>query len=149
MHGIKVNDELTVCHRIFVDDVGIFIPVMEAMFIEARNALAVYKRATGASLNLKKSVVIPFGVSDFPLWLVNLGCVISLPGTVQRYLGAPWGTGLDEAHLLDFYLEWMAVRLSAWSSRTLSFIGRTLLIFHVLHDIPIYQMMFIYLPKAT
>lgn len=124
-----------------------FILATEGM--QPKNAIAVYKGASGACLNLKKSVVIPFGVCDLPLWLVNSGCMISPPGTVQKYLWAPWGTGLEEEQLMDFCLERIGSRLSAWSSRSLSFTGRTLLIRYVLQTIPIFQMMFIHIPKKA
>lgn len=93
--------------------------------------------------------MIPFGILDLPLWLVNSGCLISSPRTIQKYLGAPWGTGLDDAQLMDFCLERISSRFWVWSSRFLSFTGRTLLIRHVLQAIPIYQMMFIHLPKVA
>lgn len=88
MHVISVNTDLVVCHQLFADDVGMFIPAIEGAFHEARDAIVVYEAASGACLNLKKSVVIPFRVCNLRLWLVNSGCIISPPGTVQKYLGA-------------------------------------------------------------
>lgn len=67
MHGIKVTKDLTICHRLFEDDVGMFIPAIEVAFKEARATIGLYEVALGASLNLKKTVVIPFGVANIPL----------------------------------------------------------------------------------
>lgn len=91
MDDIKVHEDFTICHWIFSDDVGMFIPTTKEALQEARDAITVYEVALGASLHLKKSVVILFGISDLPLWMVNPGCVISLLGMVQKYLGTPWG----------------------------------------------------------
>jgi hypothetical protein len=32
--GIVINDELTICHRFFADDVGVFIPATLTVFRE-------------------------------------------------------------------------------------------------------------------
>lgn len=74
MHGIKVKEDLTIYHRLFADDIGMFIPAMEMAFKEARAAIGLYKVALGANLNLKTLVVIPLGVANVPLWLKILGC---------------------------------------------------------------------------
>lgn len=53
MHRIKVNEDLMVCHCLFMDDIGMFIPTMEGMLCEAKNAIVVYEAASSACLNLK------------------------------------------------------------------------------------------------
>lgn len=43
--------------------------------------------------------MIPFGIRDLPLWLVNFGCMVSTPGTIQNYLGPPGdGVGGGVSH---------------------------------------------------
>lgn len=68
---------------------GMFIPAIEVAFQAAWDAIAMYERASGAKLNVAKSVVIPFGVPVIPLWHLNLGCLISSPSMIHKYFGAP------------------------------------------------------------
>lgn len=87
LHGLPILDDLIFCHRLFGDDMGMFIPAIEVAFWEARNVISLYKMVVGAQLNLAKSTVIPFGVPDIPLWLLNSGCKISSPREIHKYLG--------------------------------------------------------------
>lgn len=59
IEGIKVKEGLTICHRLFADDVGIFIPTTENNFKKLKEILLLYELASGAKLNLSKSVIIP------------------------------------------------------------------------------------------
>jgi hypothetical protein len=147
--GICISSQLTVSFRLFANDMGMFIPAMEEAFYQAKAHLQDYELASGQLLNLTKSVVIPFGLPSLPPWLTEIGCTISQPGQVQRYLGAPWGIGLSEAQLHNFCLDRISERLKSWSARMLSFTGRVILVKHVLQAIPIYHMMFVKTPQQT
>lgn len=117
LQGIKISDKLTICYCLFADDMGLFIPAMEEAFRNARDAITTFELASSAKLNLGKSVVIPFGVTNIPLWLLNVWCKISTPGMVQRYLGAPWGVGISKTCLFDFCLKSISRRLNSWSTQ--------------------------------
>lgn len=78
---------------------------MEETFRGAMEEIATYKLASSAKLNPEKSIAIPFGVTNIPLWLLNVGCKISLPGVVQKYLGTPWENWILKANMFDFFLE--------------------------------------------
>jgi hypothetical protein len=56
--GVPISEELTVAHRFFADDVGIFIPATEIAFQKVRDAIETYKIASGAKLNLQKTIVV-------------------------------------------------------------------------------------------
>lgn len=141
LQGISPSPSLRLSSRLFADDLGMFIPATEIAFEQARIALGCYEMATGALLNLAKSKVIPFALDEPPAWLQNMGCTISEPGEVLRYLGAPFGCELLVSQMHIFCLDKIGARLSSWSTRFLSFAGRVLLIKHVLQAIPIYHMM--------
>lgn len=143
LHGICINHLLTILYRLFADDLRIFIPATLQAFNELKTILSCYETASGARLNLQKSVVIPFALKEIPEWLRETGCIIIKSGEVQRYLGAPIGVDLRSDQLHQFCLEKIGKRLSSWSLRLLSFSGRLILIKHVLQAIPIYHMMFI------
>lgn len=103
--GTRISQSLTICVRLFADDLGLFIPVTAEAFDVTRSAINCYECGTGAKLNLSKSVVIPLALEEIPSWLTNTGCLISTEGEVQRYLGAPSGYGLSEAQLHGFCLD--------------------------------------------
>lgn len=66
LEGVKVLEELTICHRLFVDDVGIFIPVDERSFHKLQDILRIYELVSSAKLNLEKSVVVPLALPSIP-----------------------------------------------------------------------------------
>lgn len=67
--GVKITKELTIFHRLFVDDVGIFIHADESSFVKLQATLSLYKVASKAKLNLAKSIIIPLAVLVIPQWL--------------------------------------------------------------------------------
>jgi hypothetical protein len=92
---IQIGPDLTICHMLFADLVGIFIHATEKAFAELRNCLSLYEAALGAKLNLQKSVVIPIAVETLPAWASKTGFSIAQAGEVHKYLGAPFGTNLS------------------------------------------------------
>jgi hypothetical protein len=143
MWGLKISNTTQLSYRFFANDLGIFIPATEQAFQAVQSLLSQYELATGAKLNMHKSVVIPMALLDTPLWLSSSGCIISSPGVVQKYLGAPFGWGLTPGQLHVFCMEKLAKRISTWATKLLTFAGRTLLITHILQGIPIYHAVFL------
>ncbi|CAM6128383.1 unnamed protein product [Calypogeia fissa] len=146
LQGIRISEQMTISYRLFADDLGIFIPGSELAFEQLQEALALYERATGARLNLGKTTIIPLAMTSIPTWLRDSGGYIGREGEVHRYLGAPVGWNLKLSALHNFCLDRISERLASWTSRMLSFTGRTLLVKHVLQAIPIYHAMFLYAP---
>ncbi|CAM6117704.1 unnamed protein product [Calypogeia fissa] len=89
------------------------------------------------------------GVTCNHPWIDGTGCAISGSGEIQKYLGAPLGIDIHPTKLHDYCLDKISARLTSWSSKLLSFTGRTILIRHVLQAIPIYHMMFVETSKRT
>lgn len=147
--GVKISEELTICHRLFADDVGIFIPADEHSFVKLQEALSLYEKASGAKLNLAKLVIVPIALITIPQWLRDTGCSISQPGEVQKYLGAPFGQQLRPTNMYNFCLDRISKRISGWANRLLTFTGKVLLIQHVLQSIIVYHMMYTSAPVAT
>jgi hypothetical protein len=61
----SISKELIVYHKLFADDVGIFIHALEIAFEELRKCITLYEKASGAKLNLQKYIIkylrTPFG----------------------------------------------------------------------------------------
>lgn len=85
---VKISKNLTICHRLFVDDVGIFILAIEQRFDKLQKILKLYKTTYGAKLNVSKSIIIPLALPTTPSWLANTSCTINAPGEFQKYFGA-------------------------------------------------------------
>ncbi|CAM6097625.1 unnamed protein product [Calypogeia fissa] len=149
LQGIKITDNLTVCYRLFADDLGVFIPASELAFNQLKDALSIYELASGARLNLAKFVIIPLALPDIPIWLRQSGGVISEAGMVHKYLGAPIGWDLKPTVLHNFCFDKLGARLALWSARLLTFTGRVLLIKHVFQAIPVYHSMLLHAPDMV
>lgn len=139
LEGIQISHRMCIAYKLFADDLGMFIPASLSAFNAVKRILGCYESGSGAKLNLLKSIIIPFALDNILTWLIESGCIISNPGEVQKYLGAPIGINLSTDQLHCFFLNKTIAHLSSWSSRMLSFTGRTILIKYVLQAIPIYN----------
>lgn len=142
--GAGRTDLLSICKRC-----RNFIPATEANFNKLQEILHLYEVASGAKLNLSKSVNIPLGLPIVPQWIHDTGCTISGPTEIHKYLGARFGHQLKSSELHKFCLDWINKRISSWSNKLLSFTGKMLLLQHVLHNINVYHMMYMATPKGT
>lgn len=142
LDGVKIYDNITICHRLFVDDLGIFIPANEDSFQKLQKKIKLYKVVAGAKMNPSKTVIIPLGMLEVPQWIGDIGCKINHPGKIQRYLGTPIGNLVKQSDMHNFCLDKISKCISGWSNRLLSLTGKALLIQHIIHSITIYHMMY-------
>jgi hypothetical protein len=136
---IKVSPNLVVCHMLFAYNIGIFIPASEISFIELRNCIAQYKAASGAKLNLQKSIKIPIAMETIPRWITETGSSIAQEGQIYKYLGAPFGLNLMTSAVQNFCLDKLAKRITALKPHNISFLGRAQLIRQGLLAMPVCQ----------
>lgn len=141
--GVKILDNLTIYHRIFANDFGVFIPATEVSFNKLQSVLKLYKTSSGTKLNLSKLVIVPLALPVIPQFLTDIGCIINAPRVVQKYLGAPFGQNLKSSQLHNFCLDRISKRIKGWAKKLLSFTRRTMLIKYVLQSILIYHMMYV------
>lgn len=65
LQGIQIYQLLCIAYiRLFVDDMGIFIPATLSAFNSAKRILGCYEMGSGAKLNLLKSTVIPLVMEE-------------------------------------------------------------------------------------
>lgn len=143
MDKILVIKELTIYHRLFVDDIGNFIPSDKRNFTELQEVLRLYELAFGTNLNLAKLVIIPLALPMIPQWLHDIGCTISNSSEVQKYLVAPFKQQLKKIDMYNFYLGKINKKIMGWANELLTFTDKVLLIQHVLQSITTYHMMYI------
>lgn len=149
IEGVHVTKMLTICYRIFAENVGIFIPTTKSNFNNLQEALKLYETASRAKLNMSKSMIIPHTLLVIPNWLHNTGCTVNLPGEIHKYLGAPFGFQLKASEMHNFFLDCISKKILGWAKKLLSFTGKVILIQHVLRSITIYHMMYMVAPVST
>lgn len=69
MEGVRISEELTICHLLFADGISIFIPTDKISFKKLQEALKIYELVSGAKLNLAKSVIVLLVLHTIPQWL--------------------------------------------------------------------------------
>lgn len=118
--GLPITNSLSIGERLFADDMAIFLPTDHTSFQAFYHCISVYEHASGAKLNINKSIALPIGTPT-PEWLKTIGCIIAKPGEVLRYLGAPGGVRLSRTQVQDYCLDRVCKRISKWKSKHLSF----------------------------
>ncbi|KAL3683477.1 hypothetical protein R1sor_001499 [Riccia sorocarpa] len=140
IRGLAITPTKSMLLQLFADDSGVSIQAEEDDFEELHNAIHLYERISGAKLNLQKSTVIPWGMTEVPEWLLRKGCKIAQKKEVIRYLGFPVGWDVTEEDQIDYVLCKVKKRLSYWGYRLLSFPGRVVVLKHILRAMPIYYL---------
>jgi hypothetical protein len=122
--GIQVTENLKIYHRLFADDVGVFIPANQNAFNELQSHINLYEKASGAKLNLKKSIIVPIAMQRIQDWLNEIGCIIAAEGEVIKYLGAPYGNKLTSQTTQKFCLDKLTKRITTYAPQFLTFTCR-------------------------
>lgn len=78
----RVANNTTICHRLFVENLGIFILENKESFHKIQTILKLYEMVVGAKMNLSKIVIILLMMIEVPLWIENIGCKVSCPGEI-------------------------------------------------------------------
>ncbi|KAL3677035.1 hypothetical protein R1sor_026983 [Riccia sorocarpa] len=119
-------------------DTAVMVYANEDNVTKLMAAIKIYEKIAGASLNIHKSVLIPWGMDSCPEWITRLGCKVPRKGEVVCYLGFPIGWGITEDDQCDFMLAKLQRKLGNWKFRNLTFTGRLLVLKHVVRAVPIH-----------
>lgn len=128
---------------------GVFIPTTKTAFDELRVHLNLYEQASGAKLNLEKSIIVPIALTANPDWLETTGCIIAEDREVIKYLGAPYGSNITSIAVQNFCLDKLCKRIQTYSSQHITFTGRVQIIKQVLLSMPVYHLMYLNLPVSA
>ncbi|KAL3685172.1 hypothetical protein R1sor_003194 [Riccia sorocarpa] len=125
------------------DDTGICITAEEAQFDKLKEVIRDFKVASGASLNLQKSIMMQMRPAPPPpqTWMEESGCEVAGPGKKFVYLGVSTSSPIDEKAIADEIVQKMLKKLKHWSNRLLSWPSKTILLRHVLAATPLYQLL--------
>lgn len=91
LRGIPVGDqgEEQLLYQLFADDTRLFLQADEQNFQVVVEVISIYKRISGALLNLEKSTIIPLNEEVQPTLYETIGCKVACPGEIINYLGCP------------------------------------------------------------
>ncbi|KAL3684504.1 hypothetical protein R1sor_002526 [Riccia sorocarpa] len=145
--GLNIGDSHSLLHQLFADDTCICITAEEGQFERLKTVIKEFENASGACLNLQKSIVMQLKPRDQPDWMGNTGCEIAGPGRSLKYLGVATSSPVDEKTITEEIVQKLMKKLKHWSNRLLSWPAKTILLRHVLAATPLYQLMSVGLCK--
>lgn len=140
LSGIKLLEDSTITHLLFVDDVLMFLNGGIGDLTTIQNTINIFKTATGMTIKNSKSIItvskcspteIKFSIQRFPFSLNQIDGGL-------RYLGyrlKPLGYKIADWIWLITKLE---ERLNMWYHKHLSRAGRLVLIKLILEATPVY-----------
>ncbi|KAL3686194.1 hypothetical protein R1sor_004216 [Riccia sorocarpa] len=136
--GLEIEPGFTLLHQLFADDTGVCLGEKQEYFEELLRILGKYEQASGAKINIQKSMVMPLGGGTVPDWVRQIGCEIAEGGRIFKYLGIPTGVQLTGSEGIAEALRRMNKRILQWENFYLPWAARLVLIKHVLTQIPSY-----------
>lgn len=74
--GLKITRDESLLYQLFANNIALFVQNLQHEFEQAMGVVRMFERASGASLNLSKSVIIPLTNPIPQEWCVRTGCRI-------------------------------------------------------------------------
>ncbi|KAL3676110.1 hypothetical protein R1sor_026058 [Riccia sorocarpa] len=142
IRGLRINDDEQLFHQIFADDTGLFVQMERHIFENTMSTLRRFELASGAKLNLGKTLVLPLCTDNpVPTWLQQSQCTIALPFDRFRYLGILAGNNVLEEEILQQLQENYQKKLEHMANRLLTWPEKVLLAQSVLRALPNFILM--------
>ncbi|KAL3677394.1 hypothetical protein R1sor_027342 [Riccia sorocarpa] len=145
--GLHIPQGRPLLHKLFADDSGVCLNANEQNFTNLRSVIVRFERASGALLNVTKSVILPMAMTRHSQWLQDTGCKIMVGRDEDTYLGVKFGRQVNESVYARDLSERLKKRLTHWTHRFLNWPSRVILLRHVLRSIPTYQFLGVGLMK--
>ncbi|KAL3699858.1 hypothetical protein R1sor_017880 [Riccia sorocarpa] len=147
IQGLNIGDGRALLHQLFADDTGICITAEEEQFDKLKEVIGEFEAASGACLNLQKSVVMQLRPGSPQSWMEEAGCEVASEGKSFVYLGVHTSSPVDEQAITAEIVKKLMKKLKHWSNRLLSWPAKTILLKHVLAATPLYQLLSVGLCK--
>ncbi|KAL3683806.1 hypothetical protein R1sor_001828 [Riccia sorocarpa] len=141
LQGLNIGGEHSLLHQLFADDTEICITAEERQFEKLKEVIKEFENASGASLNLQKSIVMQLKPQQHQEWMEQTGCELAGLGSSFKYLGVATSSPVDENALTDEIVKKLMQKLKHWSNCLLSWPAKTILLKHVRAATPLYQLM--------
>jgi exonuclease III len=126
--GLKLPDNTSITNQMFADDTLLFLDGTKDNMDKALNVINRFGAASGAKLNLHKSVGLWLSQHERNWqWGEEAGMKWLLPGEVTRYLGYPFGLNIPQKEKDGKMLGQIRKHLSKWANLPLSLAGRIMI----------------------
>ncbi|CAA7048424.1 unnamed protein product [Microthlaspi erraticum] len=135
-------------HLCFADDLLIFV---EGTLNSVQNVLQVlleFQKRSGLAVSVQKSSFFAAGVSEAECDLIKFSTGMPQGTLPVRYLGVPLCSKKLSIANCEMLIQQVKTRLTSWSSKSLSFAGRLLLIKTMIAGISTFWCSSFVLPKA-
>ncbi|KAL3695821.1 hypothetical protein R1sor_009897 [Riccia sorocarpa] len=149
IQGLNIGEGYSLLHQLFADDTGICITAVEEQFVKLKEVIRDFEIASGACLNLQKSIVMQMRPGPSQTWMEESGCEVAGPGRRFVYLGVSTSTPVDEKLIAEEIVQKLMRKLQHWSNRLLSWPSKTILLRHMLAATPLYQLLSVGLSKDS
>ncbi|KAL3682552.1 hypothetical protein R1sor_000574 [Riccia sorocarpa] len=136
LKGLQIPGYKSVLHELFAEDTSLFLRAQARDFTQVRKAIEKFELASGALLNVQKSLVMALGESANNGWLKDSGCEVADHRRRFKFLGVWSGKGITQAEITERIVESIDRKLRSWVNKHLTFTSRLLLIKHILSAIP-------------
>ncbi|KAL3683682.1 hypothetical protein R1sor_001704 [Riccia sorocarpa] len=117
IRGLNTGECHSLLHQLFADDTSIGITAEEHQFENLKEVIKEFESASGACLNLQKSIVMQLKPRQPPTWMSQTGCEIAGPGRSFKYLGVATSSPIDEKTITDEIVQKLMRKLKHWSNR--------------------------------
>lgn len=126
--GLNLPDNSSITNQMFADDTLLFLEGNRENMERALTVINRFGAASGAKLNLHKSVGIWLSHNERTWqWGEEAGLKWLLPGEVTRYLGYPFGLNIPQREKDGKMLGQIRKHLSKWANKPLSLAGRIMI----------------------
>ena len=126
--GLILPDKSSITNQMFADDTLLFLDGTKDNMDKALAVITRFGAASGAKLNLHKSVGIWLSQQDRTWsWGEEAGMKWLLPGEVTRYLGYPFGLHIPQKEKDGKMLGQIRKHLAKWAKQPLSLAGRIMI----------------------
>ena len=126
--GLKLPDNTNITNQMFADDTLLFLDGTRDNMDRALTVINRFGAASGAKLNLHKSVGLWLSQSERTWqWGEEAGMKWLKPGEVTRYLGYPFGLNIPQKEKDGKMLSQIRKHIAKWSNHTLSLAGRIMI----------------------
>lgn len=125
VEGLRLPDNSAITNQMFADDTLLLLDGTPENLDRAINVIARFGAASGAKLNLHKSIGLWIAHTERPWqWGEAEGLKWLQPGEVTRYLGYPFGLRIPQQEKDSKMLGQIRKHLHKWASNKLSLAGR-------------------------
>ncbi|KAL9667139.1 hypothetical protein QQ045_001488 [Rhodiola kirilowii] len=131
------------------DDVIIFSKASQSSMLKMKEVLDVFHSWSGLSVNSNKSAIFFGGVSDRECNILYANMGFSRGKFPFNYLGIPMDSKALRRESYNVPIENMTRKIQSWAATCLSYVGRLVLVKHVLSMISSYWMRVLPLPKVV